>query len=244
MVRWYPVCRGMGMEMTAVFAFVTRSFRKYAAIPLLVLFSFPSPSSAVSCHCFRDRTYDPSNPRKAEPYVLATTQNSFFAAVFGIPKKAVVQSKMSGTSGTDLWVAYYAAGILHLRAGDLMARRLKAPSWPAVLKGKGGEAGSFDARFTAALDSGTSDEGLASLAAGEVLTSSLGAEWKELEAMMTGGASTAEIVAASIFSRWSGGSPSSLFRDVRGGKTTWGGILHRLGIEPADVEDRILILLR
>ncbi len=230
--------------MAGIFPFVTGSLRKYAAIPLLILFSLPSPSSAVTCHCFQDRTYDPSNPRKAEPYVLATTQNSFFAAAFGIPRKAVVKSKMSGTSGTDLWVAYYAAGILRLRAGDLMTRRGSAPSWPAVLKGKGMEAGSFDARFAAALDSGASDEHLASLAAGEILTSSLGTERKELEAMMTGGASTAEIVAASVFSRWSGGSPSSLFRDVRGGKTTWGGTLHRLGIEPAGVEDRILTLFR
>lgn len=230
--------------MAVILAFITISPRKCAAIPLLILLGIPSPASAVTCHCFRDRTFDPSTPLKAEPYVLATSQNSFFAAAFGIPKKRVVQSKMSGTSGTDLWVAYHAASTLGLRAGDLMAARRKAPSWTAVLKGKESEAGSFDALFRAALDSGASDEDLASLAAGDTLASVLGTERTELEGMRAAGASTAEIVTASLLARWSGASPSSLLGDVRGGKTTWGSILHRLGIEPAGVEERILTLLR
>jgi hypothetical protein len=52
---------------------------------LSIQFILPMPAlatSAITCHCFRDRSYDPAQPSMGDPYFLATTQNSFFAIVF------------------------------------------------------------------------------------------------------------------------------------------------------------------
>jgi hypothetical protein len=210
-------------------------------LPLLLLVSvlLPSPAGAVTCHCFKDRTFDPARPEKSEPYVLATTQNSFFAASFGIPRKAVVEAKMSGAGSPDLWVAYYSAPPLRRRAGELMAERRGSTSWAETLKGKGQVPGGFSPRFREAIDSGSSDGALASLAAAETLVLHLGTEWRELEALIAGGASTAEMVAASLLSRWTGRSPTALWEDVRKKGTTWGGLLHRLDLPPSEVEGAV-----
>ena len=208
----------------------------------LVLFGLgllPTPAGAVACHCFKDRTFDPAHPEKSEPYVLATTQNSFFAASFGIPKKAVVQARMSGAGSADLWVAYYSARPLRRRAGELMAERGGFSSWAETLKGGERAPGGFSPRFQEAIDSGSSDGTLASLAAAETLVLHLGTGWKELEALIAGGASTAEMVAASLLSRWTGRPPTALWEDVRKKGTTWGGLLHRLDLPPAEVEGAV-----
>ncbi|MRR37336.1 hypothetical protein EG829_22315, partial [bacterium] len=80
-------------------------------ILMLLLFA-PLPAwaiPAITCHCFTDRSYDPASPTLADPYFLATTQNSFFATAFNVEKKTIVMKKQKGDSTADLWVAYWIA---------------------------------------------------------------------------------------------------------------------------------------
>ena len=65
--------------------------------------------STVNCHCFQDRAYDPQRAYAADPYFLATTQNSLLANLFGLSKKDVVRAKMAGANGDSLWVSHYLA---------------------------------------------------------------------------------------------------------------------------------------
>jgi hypothetical protein len=146
---------------------------------------------------------------------------------------------MSGAGGADLWVAYYSARPLRRRAGELMAERGGFSSWAETLKGKDRAPGGFSPRFQEAIDSGSSDGTLASLAAAETLVLHLGTGWGELEALIAGGASTAEMVAASLLSRWTGRPPTALWDDVRKKRTTWGGLLHRVDLPPAEVEGAV-----
>ena len=74
---------------------------------LLILLSIEVfASSTIDCHCFRDRSYNPQNPTAADPYFLATTQNSFLSLVYGLDKKEIVRAKMSGSHGDRLWIQY------------------------------------------------------------------------------------------------------------------------------------------
>lgn len=221
---------------------LSRSFFGTAVLPpFLLLLSglLPAPAWAVTCHCFKDRTFDPNHPEKSEPYVLATTQNSFFAASFGIPRQAVVEAKMSGAGGADLWVAYYSARPVRRRAGDLMAERGGFSSWAETLKGRDRAPGGFSPRFREAIGSGSSDGTLASLAAAETLVLHLGTDWGELEALIAGGASTAEMVAAALLSRWTSRPSTALWAEVRRKGATWGGLLHRIDLPPAGVEEAV-----
>jgi hypothetical protein len=48
-------------------------------IPLFIILiftftGFAMAKSAISCHCFQDREYDPQRADAADPYFLATTQ--------------------------------------------------------------------------------------------------------------------------------------------------------------------------
>ena len=88
--------------------------------------------STPSCHCFRDRSFDPERPSAADPYLLATTQNTLFSLVFEVPKKSVVQAKMTGTTGANLWVAYWVAARSGLRAEDLLEARRGSNGWTSA----------------------------------------------------------------------------------------------------------------
>ena len=213
----------------------TAGRRRFAALLGLSLLLLPAAVPATTCHCFRDRTYDPAEPSKVDPYVLSTVGNSFFARAFGIDKKAVVKARMSGVSGEDLWIAYYASPAEGKSPGTLMAVRRNAPSWASVLTQPRGGGGPFPAAAAA----GGADRDLARLAAGSVLRSTLGAEEGELEALSAAGATLAETVASAVISRWDGRSPSELLRSVRGGRSTWGSLLHGQGIAPSEAEERI-----
>jgi hypothetical protein len=46
-----------------------------------------SAESTINCHCFQDRTYNPTDPPASDDYILATSFNSFLARSFGITKR-------------------------------------------------------------------------------------------------------------------------------------------------------------
>jgi len=83
-----------------------RSSFRLNLIILLILLPMPALAiPAISCHCFTDRSYQPSRPAAADPYFLATTQNSFFAVVFNVEKKNIVIKKQQGCfCDTGCWV--------------------------------------------------------------------------------------------------------------------------------------------
>jgi len=209
-----------------------------------LLFTGGSPFAApVSCHCFRDRTFDPASPAKTDPYLLATTQNSFFAVVFGIPKRAVVQAKMKGVSGDDLWTAYYAGSTLRLPPGNLMLSKERSGSWKAALENRGVPLAPLGERFLDLLDRGADEGDLAAAAAGEVLVRSLSLPRAELDPLLARRPSTGRIVTASLLSLWSGRTAASILSDVDSGRTTWGSLMNGLGIRPDGLEEKIHLLI-
>lgn len=78
----------------------------------LLFLAAPLPVAAnptISCHCFQDRSYNPRQPAAIDPYLLATTQNSLIAAVYQVPKRDLVRSKMTGTPNDEIWVSHHQA---------------------------------------------------------------------------------------------------------------------------------------
>ena len=73
---------------------------------LIITFSplYASATSTITCHCFQDRSFNHRDTAAADPYFLATTQNSFISLIYGVDKSVLVKAKMSGTSGTHLWI--------------------------------------------------------------------------------------------------------------------------------------------
>lgn len=73
---------------------------------LLLIPTLSAAESTINCHCFQDRTFNHRDTAAADPYFLATTQNSFISLIYGVDKRTLVKEKMSGISGTHLWILF------------------------------------------------------------------------------------------------------------------------------------------
>lgn len=208
----------------------------------LALVASPGPAPAapiVSCHCFKDRDYDPADPGKTDVYLLATTANTFLAAAYGFPKAEVVRSRMSGVSGEDLWIAAYAADRLGLRREELLLRRKSAGSWPAVFTALGAALEPLGPVFVAALAGKGGDESLARVVVARTLEGRLGADRKDLDELTKRGATIQEMVLAICLGRWSRRPAAKIYAEVKTGAVTWSGLLKRLGRVPSQMESEI-----
>ena len=201
-------------------------------------------ASAVSCHCFRDRSFDPARPAAADPYVLATAQNSLLAAAFGTEKKEIVSAKMTGTPGEDLWVAHWAGAKLGLRPAELLDARSRAAGWSEAFADLGVEASRLGGDAAEVLARHGGDAALTSLVVDDVLVSRLRATPEALREVRARGAVDAATVAASILFRLSGKSPAETYLSVAEGSTTWGSLFHSVGVEPPTIEEAVRKFLR
>jgi hypothetical protein len=208
---------------------------------------FSSPvfcNPAITCHCFKDRSYNADDPGKIDPYLLATTQNSLMACVFDIPKKDIVQAKMSGTSGDDLWIAHYCASKSGVDPKKLMAAKKDAGSWKTALKREGVEFSKLGDKFSGLVSAGALEESLSSEIVDYMLEKRLGAGPDVLKHLRAKGASSKEVILSTIFSLRSGHRSDEFYRTVTSGQMTWGNHMHALGLQPKDMITEIKKLLK
>lgn len=197
-------------------------------------------TAAAACHCYRDRTFEPERPGAADPYILATTRSSLLSAAYGVDKRTLVATVMTGTAAEELWVAWYAGGRTGRPAAELLALRQQQGGWAAALAGQKG----LDAPFAAALARGAGDPALASLAVDEVLASRMGVAPAALRALHGAGASPEERILASALAAQLGAPTAPLVAHVRAGKATWGQVLRDVGLTPRDLDGLVRRLVR
>ncbi|WP_242395832.1 hypothetical protein [Anaeromyxobacter oryzisoli] len=198
-----------------------------AALLLAAAPALPRSESAVSCHCFKDRSYDPARPAAADPYLLATTRSSLLSAVFGVSKASLVRAVMSGTPPERLWVAYWSASRTGRDAGTLLDGAGEGRPWKALLAGAAG----LGAPFEGALARGASDAELAALAVDQVLVARAGADAGAVRALRVGNASTEETILVTVLARRTGAPGPQLLERVRAG-ASWGALLAEAGLAP------------
>ncbi len=198
------------------------------------------PAGAVTCHCFRDRAYNPSDPGAVEPYLRATAGNSLLSVAFGVPKGDLVRALMGGTAGPDLWVAHAAAKGTGRAAASLLGERTGGRPWQAIL-GEGKGLGAGPRRILA---EGGDAGRLADALVDEVLVARLGIAADDLAALRRLTPSYQETILAVLAGRWTKSSPAALASQVKAGKTTWGALLHSAGIPPDQIDTRLPALLK
>jgi hypothetical protein len=205
--------------------------------------------SAVSCHCYRDRTFDLERPAAADPYVLATTRSSLLSAAYGVPKADLVRTAMAGTAADDLWIAHWGAARAGRTAEAMLEARKQRGSWSAVFRGlQAGEDVEAAVRAAEAraggLQQDPAHDALARLAVDDVLAARLGADPATVRAFRADGASSEETVLAVVVQRHLGVPALPLLRHVRAGGTTWGRLLHESGVTPKDLDGIVRGLVR
>jgi hypothetical protein len=218
----------------------------HPGLALLFMIPVPVPASAlptITCHCFTDRSYDAAHPAAADPYFLATTQNSFFAAAFGIDKNMIVINKQKGVSADDLWVAYWLAAKTGSGPESMLQGRKARGTWRQVTTQMAIPVKSMGAKFTDALKNNATDERLAKAVVDELLLRFRFYGEPELAALRKAGAGNQELILAGLIAARTRLPASQLYRSVKGGGVSWGTLLSRARIDSTEIQSGIAALV-
>ena len=213
---------------------------------IIIILLFPvsaRATPAITCHCFTDRSYDPARPALADPYFLATTQNSFFAAIFNVDKKSLVLKKQKGTSSDDLWVAYGISTTTGV-APDVLLQARQSKSWKdtvAALRLKPQVSGET---FGKSLQAGAATPLLAEAMVNDVILRYRLLDGGELAALRKAGATTQEVFLATLCAIRMKQPAREIFSAVRSGTKTWGKILVDAGLDVAGIQQEVSALVR
>lgn len=210
------------------------------AVALLVVPAAARGEPTVTCHCFKNRSFDPADPASADPYILATTRSSLLSAAFGAGKGGLVRAVMGGTAPDDLWIAHWAGARSSRGAPGLLEEKGAKGSWKAALAGAKG----LGARFEKALAAGAPDAALAALAVDDVLLARLGASAEDVAALRASGARSEEVVLAAVLAVRGGTAAMPILARVRSGAGTWGTALRDAGLVPEDMDAAVRRLVR
>ncbi len=221
-------------------------------LPVLVLLAAPvallappvarAGESATACHCFTNRTFDPAKPAAADPYILATARSSVLSAAFAVPKATLVQDVMSGSDPDDLWVAFWAGARTGRDAAGLLAAKGRTGSWKGALEGS--SSSRLPAAFRSALDRGAPARELAPCAVDDVLATRLAARPADLAALRAAGATSPEVILATLLAPRLRVSPGEVLARFRSGKVTWGMLLDEAGLKPKEIDPAVRKAIR
>lgn len=216
-------------------------------LALIISFMMPVQAlaiPAITCHCFKDRSFDPARPAAADQYFLATAQNSFFAAVFHVDKKTVVMKKQQGASSDDLWIAYWVASRSGISPENLFQSKQDKEEWREAIVQLRLPAKSLGARFSTALQARKPAAGLADTVVDELFQSYRLLSDGELAALRKAGASNQEMIISRLVSEKTGQPARQVLLEVKKGAKTWGGLLLGAKIDAKNIQQEISALLK
>lgn len=213
-------------------------------LPLLIILFSPMTGhteSTVSCHCFQQRQYLPQQSHAADPYFLATAQNSLMAVLYRVEKRTLVRAKMSGAKNDDLWIAHELSRQSGRVLTEIQRARSRLNGWSEVVSRLGISLDQLDPWFDDLLGQ---PELLAASVIDHVLSADLGVAADRVALLRSNGGTNKEILLSVLLARVGEADPINIFDKVINGES-WGKLLHDFGIyDSAAIEQKWKILLK
>lgn len=199
----------------------------------LLLPTLACTESTINCHCFQDRTFNHRDTAAADPYFLATTQNSFISLLYGVEKSSLVRAKMSGTSGSYLWILFDIAERSQQEIDKVDKIYGQTKHWSAVFNKLNLTPQQLGEKYW---QLGNNPELLADHIVDLQLSKQFGIKTKDLKHWHKLGMSRKELILANLLE----GDPSTLFNQVNSGMQTWGELLYDQGLLDGKAINRAL----
>ena len=194
---------------------------------------YASAASTISCHCFQDRSFNHRDTAAADPYFLATTQNSFISLIYGVDKSTLVKAKMSGTSGTHLWILQDVAALSGQPASAVADIYAISKSWPEVFKTLKLGSQQLGERY---LQLANNPEQLADYIVDRQLVKQFSVTETKLQQWRKLGMKSKELILAILLE----GDPAELYNQVNSRMQTWGQLLYNQGLKDGHAISRQL----
>lgn len=214
-------------------------------ITLLLFFFAPTSGSfaesAINCHCFRDRTYNPDDTFAADDYILATSFNSLLAKSFGIPKRQIIMLKMKeGVGQDDLLIGLKTAKVTKINLRQLLRLRREEYSWPKIISDLDRSGKHQNDQLLAVIKSGIPVEEAGTKVADELLADFFKIPLESIEEFRLSGLNEKEMALLLILAHACDQKPETLIaRHSKEGKS-WSEIADSLGVQPAAAGNLIL----
>lgn len=218
--------------------------KKWHLILCAALFLVPTLCWSMACHCYTQKNYDPNNPTSADPYLLATSQNSLVANIYNVAKKKVVLAKQkASTTSERLWVAHWVSERTAFTPGDLLKARYRNNSWQEALTTLQIDTQSFDNGFLQTLGTLDMDNNLSQFVVDDVLLSNKIIAEKQLNVLRKMGSNNAETILSSLLALKTNQPASEFYNSVKFGGASWGSHLMSAQIDGTQMVEEIKELL-
>ncbi len=191
---------------------------------ILLVPNYATAESTINCHCFQDRSFNHRDTGAADPYFLATTQNSFLALIYGVDKRNIVKAKMAGENGAQLWVLFDVANRSGKDISQVKAIQAKNKVWAKTF-----------AQLNLPIDQryrqlSNDPEQLADHIVDLQLRKYMGASVSEVATWRKLGMNRKELILATMLT----GNPADIYAAISSKGQTWGQLLFNQGLLDSD----------
>ena len=189
--------------------------------------------SAIKCHCFTERSYNPADKFASDEYILATSFNSLLARFYNIPKRQIVMIKMNeGMAQDDLLISLKLAKITGIDLRKFLSLHREKKTWASIISGLSQQAAIKNDEILEAIRSGMLSEEAGVMIADEMIVEFYEIMTEKLKILRKSGLNEKEMALLFILAHRSEIQPEALMEQYKKQGRSWSEIAYSLGVEP------------
>lgn len=197
--------------------------------------------SAVKCHCFTERTFNPADKFASDEYILATSFNSLLAKFYDIPKRQIVMIKMKeGMAQDDLLISLKLAKITGVDLRKFLSLHRENKTWAVIISDLSQQKAIKKDEILQAIKSGMPAEEAGVMVADEMISEFYKVPAEKIKTLRKSGLNEKEIALVFILAHISSIQPEALMEQYKKKGRSWSEIANSLGLEPEAAGKHIL----